>query len=178
MGENWSDYRNAGNAYRNYSAPGAQEFEFEFGDDPSDFFNQSGFSDFFESFFGRGARSRRPGFQSRSNFHTPGSDIAGEIPLTLQEAHNGTKRIVDVGGEKIRVTIHPDAYDGLQLKVKGKGERGLSGRAGNLYLTLRVQEHPVFKRKGNDLYMDIPVDLFTKWLVENRKSPRSPESCN
>nr|WP_262899470.1 J domain-containing protein [Chryseosolibacter histidini] len=85
--------------------------------------------------------------------------------MTLQEAYDGTKRIVDINGEKIRVSIKPGAYDGLQLKVKGKGEqRATGGRSGNLYLTVRVQEHEVFRRDGDDLYMELSVDLFTALL--------------
>ena len=164
LGENWRNFQESNNARHRRSGPGGQQYYYDFGGDPSEFFNSSGgFSDFFESFFGRGAK-QHAGFASDSDFTHPGGDLAGELLLTLQEAYDGTKRVVDVNGEKIRVTIKPGAYDGLQLKVKGKGEKGASGGAGNLYLTVRIQDHPVFKRKGDDLYMDMPVDLFTALL--------------
>jgi curved DNA-binding protein len=165
LGENWRNFQEPNNARQRRSTHGGQQYHYEFGGDPSEFFNsQGGFSDFFESFFGRGAKHEHAGFASDFDFAQPGGDLAGELLLTLQEAYDGTKRVVDVNGEKIRVTIKPGAYDGLQLKVKGKGEKGASGGAGNLYLTVRIQDHPVFKRKGDDLYMDMPVDLFTALL--------------
>lgn len=165
LGENWRNFQGSNRARNQYSTPGEQQYHYEFGGDPSEFFNQSGFSDFFESFFGRGSGNRRAGFASDFDFATPGRDLAGELLLTLQEAYDGTKRIVDINGEKIRVSIKPGAYDGLQLKVKGKGEQSATGgRAGNLYLTVRVQEHKVFRRDGDDLYMEMPVDLFAALL--------------
>jgi curved DNA-binding protein len=165
MGENWRNFQESNNGHQRRSAAGGQQYHYEFGGDPSEFFNSSGgFSDFFESFFGRGAQNRHTGFASDFDFTEPGGDLAGELMLTLQEAYDGTKRVVDINGEKIRVTIKPGAYDGLQLKVKGKGEKSATGRSGNLYLTIRLQDHQVFKRKGDDLYMEILVDLFTALL--------------
>jgi len=102
---------------------GGQRYHYDFGDDPSEIFNQPEFSDFFHSFFGRSARNRRVGFTP-----DPGSDLAAELLLTLQEAFDGTKRIVEINSEKIRVSIKAGAYDGLQLRVKGKGEQSSTGR--------------------------------------------------
>jgi curved DNA-binding protein len=165
LGENWRSFQNNGGARHGNSNPRGQQYHYEFDGDPSQFFGQSDFSEFFESFFGRSAKQNRSsGDESDFGFSNVGTDLAGEIPITLQEAYDGTKRIVDIDGEKIRVTIKPGAFDGLQLKVKGKGEKSPSGRAGNLYLTIRVADHPVFKRKGDDLYMDVPVDVFTAML--------------
>jgi len=178
LGANWKQYQQAGynpgaGRQRARSGPGGQHF-YEFEGDPSDFFGSgSGFSDFFESFFG-GGRSGQ-GFQGAGGFggfndfggfadHSPGSDLAGEISISLNEAYTGAERIVDLGSEKLKVKIKPGAYDGLKLRIKGKGEKGRSGQSGNLYLTIRVQHHPVYKRKGDDLYMDVPIDLFTALL--------------
>lgn len=162
IGENWSSYQHAGNARR--GAPGGQYQYDVFEGDPSEMFGESGFSDFFESFFRRGSQRSGAGFASDFESGRAGADLAGEIPLTLEEAYAGAQRIIDVDGKKIRVTIQPGAYDGLQLKVKGKGEKGMAGKAGNLYLTIRVEEHPRFRRKGDDLYTEVPVDVFTALL--------------
>src|SRR5690606_3500006 len=94
----------------------------------------------------------------------PGSDLASEITLSLQEAYSGTERIVNLGAEKIKVKIKPGAYDGLRLRVKGKGEKGRSGNAGNLYISIKVQPNPMYERKGDDLYMQVPIDIFTALL--------------
>jgi curved DNA-binding protein len=67
-------------------------------------------------------------------------------------------------GEKIKLKIKPGAYSGLKLRAKGKGEKGRGGKGGNLYITINVSPHPVYERKGNDLHMNMPVDLFTALL--------------
>ncbi|MCH5685492.1 hypothetical protein LWM68_15255 [Niabella sp. W65] len=60
--------------------------------------------------------------------------------------------------------MKPGAYSGLKLRAKGKGEKGRGGKAGNLYITINVSPHPDYERKGNDLHMNMPVDLFTALL--------------
>lgn len=163
LGANWRNFQEAGSSYQ--GKPGsADQYHYEFEGDPSEFFNRAEFSDIFDSFFGRSSQQGHTDFESGFTSGRPGGDLAGEISITLQEAYTGTQRIVDLNGEKIRVTIKPGAYDGLQLKVKGKGAKGTSGRAGNLYLTIRVKEHSDLKRKGDDLSMLVPVDLFTLLL--------------
>jgi len=67
------------------------------------------------------------------------------------------------------VKIKPGAYDGLKLRIKGKGQKGMTGTSGNLYLTINVQPHPVYERKGDNLFMEVPVDLFTALLGGKQK---------
>lgn len=177
LGSNWKQYRDAGydpstaggRARYSQGAPGGQYY-YEFEGDPSEFFGggSSGFSDFFESLFGRGTRQGK-GFSGTGGFSgfgadIPGNDLAGEITISLQEAYTGTERIIDIGGEKIKLKIKPGAYSGLKLLAKGKGEKAQGGKAGNLYITINVSPHPDYERKGNDLYMNMPVDLFTALL--------------
>jgi curved DNA-binding protein len=166
LGANWKQYQNydfGGNAGGSRTRPGG--FHYEFQGDSSDFFGGSGYSDFFDAFFGRSAGGRESGFTGSSfGFDKPGSDLQGEIVLSLEEAYNGAERIVNLGQEKIKVKIKPGAYDGLQLKVKSKGEKGPSGAAGDLYLNVKVQEDSILSRKENDLYMDAPLDMFTAML--------------
>ena len=177
LGSNWKQYRDAGydpstaggRARYSQGAPGGQYY-YEFEGDPSEFFGggSSGFSDFFESFFGRGTRQGK-GFSGTGGFSgfgadIPGNDLAAEITISLQEAYTGTERIIDIGGEKIKLKIKPGAYSGLKLLAKGKGEKAQGGKAGNLYITINVSPHPVYERKGNDLHMNMPVDLFTALL--------------
>lgn len=172
LGANWKQYRqggfNSGGGRKAYSqqGPGGQYY-YEFGGDASDFFGGGGFSEFFESFFGRGRK--RNGFSDAQGFENfkndfPGGDLSGDVVITLYEAYHGTERILDLGSEKIKVKIKPGSYDGLKLRVKGKGEKGSYGKAGNLYLTIRVKKHDLYERRGNDLYMQVPVDLFTALL--------------
>ena len=161
LGSNWKQYENAG-----YGASGASGFSRDrrsyrgFNADPEDIFGEATFSDFFESFFGSMGGRQEAGDYS-FGYDSPVADLAGDIPINLQEAYNGTERIVDLGGEKIKVKIKPGAYDGLKLKVKGKGTKGRNGSRGDLYLTVKVSSLPGYERKGDDLYMDQPLDVFT-----------------
>ena len=65
-----------------------------------------------------------------------------------------------LGTEKIRVKIPQGVSDGSRLRVAGKGEPGMNGgQPGDLYLIIRVKSHPVLTRKGDNLYMEVPVTV-------------------
>ena len=163
LGANWKQYQDAGHSQGPFGgATGGRTYSYGRGND-SDYFDPSGFSDFFESFFGRG-RSQRDPFSSGDSFEFPPTDLTGEITISLEEAHHGTERIVDLGGEKIKIKIKSGAYDGLTLRAKGKGQKSASGKAGDLHLTIKVQPHHLYDRRGDDLHMEAPVDLFTALL--------------
>lgn len=162
LGANWKQYQHAG---YDQGAYGGGRRTYSYGDrDDSEFFDGSGFSDFFESFFGRGSRRGQGPFGNAGDFDFPPGDLTGEISISLDEAYRGTERIVDLGGEKIKIKIKPGAYDGLTLRAKGKGQKSASGKAGDLHLTIKVLPHPRYERKENDLHMEAPIDLFTALL--------------
>ena len=162
LGANWKQYQDAGYSQGPFGGhTGRRTYTYGEGKD-SDYFDSSGFSDFFESFFG-GGRDRRSPFGA-SDFDFPPGDLTGEIAISLEEAYNGTERIVDLGGEKIKIKIKPGAYDGLTLRAKGKGQKSPTGKAGNLHLTIKLQDHHLYQRRGDDLHMEAPVDLFTALL--------------
>jgi curved DNA-binding protein len=177
LGANWKQYQESGfNGFQGAGGQGGHPgggYYYTFEGDPSDLFG-GGFSDFFEAFFGgsggfpggrtAGRSSRNTGFGRGFDAGIPGSDLEGDLHISLQEAYHGTSRIVKIGDEKIRVKIKPGAYDGLKMRVRGKGGKGRGGRAGDLYLTVRVEKDPVFERKGDDLYVELPVDLYTALL--------------
>jgi molecular chaperone DnaJ len=65
-----------------------------------------------------------------------------------------------LGTEKVRVKIPSGVKEGSKVRVAGKGEPGLNGgKPGDLYLIIHVKPHPLLKREGDDLYMDIPVTV-------------------
>ncbi|NMM49968.1 DnaJ C-terminal domain-containing protein [Marinigracilibium pacificum] len=165
LGKNWKQYQNAGydpNAARGPFGQGG--FNYQYQGDPSEFFGGGGFSDFFEAFFGGGRRSgrRQSGFGGANDI--PGNDLSGELSISLYEAYHGTERIVNIGPEKIKVKIKPGAYDGLKLRIKGKGQPGPTGKRGNVLLKVNVSEQKGYDRKGDDLYMDQEIDVFTLLL--------------
>lgn len=163
LGSNWKKYED-GTYERSQANRGRSYYQ----GNPEDLFGGgNGFSDFFESFFGSmGEGSRRGGSQRdySSAFDMPGADLTGNIPISLQEAYEGTERIIDLGKEKIKVKIKPGAYEGLKLKIKGKGAKSRNGTPGDLYLTVNVLPDKLYKRNGDDLYLDQPLDVFTALL--------------
>lgn len=162
LGANWKQYENAGydpGPFGRSSRGRASSY----GSGDSDFFNGSGFSDFFESFFG-GASQRGARPFGNMDFEFPPGDLTGEISITPEEAYHGTERIVDLGGEKIKIKIKPGAYDGLTLRARGKGQKSATGKTGDLHLSIKVASDRRYERKGDDLHMEAPMDMFTALL--------------
>ncbi len=88
-----------------------------------------------------------------------GEDLQVEMPITLHEMASGTEKLLSFTRngqvEKVSVKIPPGTLPGKKLRIAGKGQPGvMGGPAGDLFIKLREQEHPVFKREGNDLYVD------------------------
>ncbi len=120
--------------------------------------DETGFSDFFESIFGFGD-SRRSSVQMK------GEDYSAETTITLEEAFQGTSRQVTLANQKLNLKLKPGIPDGQVLKMKEKGGPGSNGGpAGDLYITVHISPHPKYERKGNDLYADEPLDVFTAIL--------------
>ena len=116
------------------------------------------FSDFFESIFGFGD-------SRRSSVKMKGEDVQAETTLTLEEAYHGTSRQVTLGPQKLNLKLKPGIADGQVLKMKEKGGPGLNGGpAGDLYITIRVAPNAKYERKGDDLYAEEPLDMFTAIL--------------
>ena len=90
-----------------------------------------------------------------------GTDVSGELTITLDEAYHGTTKRLSIEGdsgvESIDVRIPPGVKAGSKIRVSGKGERLQGSSAGDLYLSVRMQAHPVYKTKDDDLYVDVPV---------------------
>jgi curved DNA-binding protein len=160
LGSDWKKYEHASGEGARGNGRGTHTHQ----GDPSDFFGGSGFSDFFESFFGGSTRGGSRRWSQDFDFETPANDLSGEIPISLYEAYHGAERVIDLQGEKIKVKIKPGAYEGLQLRVKGKGQRTSSGKAGDLYLNVHVNHDENIQLKGNDLHAEQDIDIFTTML--------------
>lgn len=62
--------------------------------------------------------------------------------------------------ERITVQVPPGVADGARLRVPGKGNAGLrGGPAGDLYITAAVETHPLFRRDGDDLTLEVPIGV-------------------
>ncbi len=90
-----------------------------------------------------------------------GQDYNAELYLSMQEAFEGAKKTVGIDGKNLRITIHPGVEDGQTIRLKGSGDPGIQGgENGDLYITLRITPDPRYTRKGNDLFMDVPISLY------------------
>lgn len=175
LGANWKNYQHAG--YDRGPFARRTDGRRYYDEGPDDFFGGSGFSDFFESFFGQHRHRRTAPFET-TEFDFAPADLTGDVSITLEEAYHGTERIVDLGGEKIKIRIRPGAYDGLTLRVRGKGQKSASGKAGDLHLHVRVANHHLFERRGDDLHLEMPVDLFTALLGGKLQVPTLSGNIN
>lgn len=123
-------------------------------------FGGGDFSDFFESMFGGGGRS-----SGRSSVKYKGQDFNASFSISLRDAYTTHKQTLTINDKKIRITIPAGIADEQIIKLKGLGAAGVNGGpAGDLYLTISVQEDPVFKRLHNDLYLQQDIDLYTAVL--------------
>ncbi len=96
----------------------------------------------------------------------PECDGEGKKPEQRCAACKGGGR--EIGPEKISLNIPPGVSDGEMLKIRGKGERGIrDGNAGDLYATIHVKKHPVFKREGDDIFITQSIP-FTKAVLGGR----------
>ncbi|NOZ48933.1 MAG: J domain-containing protein [Chloroflexi bacterium] len=125
---------------------------------------RGGFSDFFESLFGRGGSDpfARQGARSpRRPQAVPGRDIEHPLEITLDEAYHGTSRILQLDGERLEVKVPRGVKTGSRVRVSGKGAPSpTSGQRGHLYLRISVLPHPQFQRDGDHLRMKLPVDVY------------------
>lgn len=115
--------------------------------------------------FGGGARGRRGG--GRAGF--PGQDVEATLELDFLEAARGGEKRISLarptpdGGsttETVTVRIPPGVADGGHIRLPGKGGPGMGGGpAGDLHARVRVRPHPVFRREGRDLHLELPVTV-------------------
>lgn len=130
-------------------------------------FGGSGFSDFFEQFFGGGfdrrAQQKRSSRQKRQS--TQAHNLKGDIYISLEDAFHGTKRILNVNDERLRVSIPKGIKDKQTLRMRGKGQEDpYTGKRGDILLTIHVNPHRFIERKGDDLYTTATMDIFTATL--------------
>ncbi len=87
-------------------------------------------------------------------------DAEATISLSFAEAFRGCERTLAVNDERVQVRIPPGVRSGSRLRLKGKGNlQPGTGRRGDLYLNLQLQDHPVWKLEGDQLRADLPLSL-------------------
>jgi molecular chaperone DnaJ len=119
---------------------------------------------------GRGVQSRDQGFFALS---TPCSGCGGEgriieKPCSVCGGNGRVRR-----NRQVKVRIPAGAKDGMKVRIPGRGSAGRrGGPAGDLYVVTRVEEHPVFKRRGDDFVVEVPVSFVEAVLGAQIEVPR------
>lgn len=113
-----------------------------------------------EMFGGRGGGSgggRRGGRGGR--FASRGADVRGRLEIDLEESiAGGARRIEFSDGRALDVTIPKGAIEGQILRLKGQGAPGPAG-PGDAFIELAIRPHPIYRRDGDSLIMDLPVSV-------------------
>ncbi|MDB6092638.1 MAG: hypothetical protein JWM32_200 [Verrucomicrobia bacterium] len=153
LGPGWQADQSAGpRASRGRSRTRGAPADFEFGG--------TGFSDFFESFFGSGGGG--------AGFSQDGSDAEADLLVTLEEALRGSTRRITLrrsseghGMGQIhtyQVRIPAGVHEGQRIRLAGQGSAGAGGgAAGDLFLKVRLARHPDLVVEGSDLYYELPL---------------------
>lgn len=127
--------------------PGAESFQDIFGDVFGDIFNQ-------RSHAGRPRRAQK------------GADLRYSLNVSFEEAATGCEKVISFmrqrGGReepaKLSVTVPAGVKDSQRLKLSQEGDTPLTGgSAGDLYVIIHLDEHPIFKRHENDVTLDLPI---------------------
>jgi curved DNA-binding protein len=123
----------------------------------ADGFEGDDFSDFFSSMFGGGG--------SRSKAKYRGQDYNSQLQLSLRDVYTTHQQTMNINEKTVRITIPAGVENGQSIKLKGYGAPGANGGpSGDLYLTFAISNDPRFKRKGNDLYLNEDLELYTAVL--------------
>jgi curved DNA-binding protein len=135
----------------------------------------AGFSDFFESLFGRATADQRHR-PSRSAWAGPmrGEDQQARIQIALEDAYTGGKQTITLQSaptvgrvqaepvaRTLNIKIPKGVKEGQRIRLVGQGGMGIRGGAnGDLYLEVHYKPHRLFRAEGSDIYLELPV---TPW---------------
>ncbi len=123
-------------------------------------FNDSDFSDFFSSMFGQHSST-----DERRQTKFRGNDYNAELHLHLKDAYTTHQQTLTVNGKNVRITIPAGVENGQKIKLNGYGSPGINGGPnGDLYITFVIAEDKRYHRKGNDIYINEDIDLYTAIL--------------
>jgi len=140
-----------------------------------DLFRDLGFGggDIFSMIFGRQAgrtgRQRSQAYDfgdyiTREQQPPKNVDLNYELEIPFMDAVRGTEKRISFatqqGTEEVNIKIPRGISTGKKLRLQGKGNRDpRTGRVGDLYITVKVGDHPVFKRAGNDIHITKEIGL-------------------
>ncbi|WP_402468682.1 DnaJ C-terminal domain-containing protein [Isoptericola aurantiacus] len=116
----------------------------------------AGFEDILGSMFGMGGGGRQAGFGGPQR--QKGADVETKATLPFRAAVEGTTVELTVDGRSMTARIPAGVHDGQKIRLRGKGRPGMNGGpAGDLFIAIHVEPHPVFSIDGLNLRMTLPV---------------------
>ena len=118
--------------------------------------SSGGFSDFFESMFGgsfqQGTHQQGTHQQRYQQRHKPANELM-KLYVDLEDVYTGkNKRVRLPNGSSVEVKIPKGIEEGKKIRLSGKASTG-----GDLHLQIELNRHPVFKREGKDIYLDLRI---------------------
>jgi len=181
--------------WRKAGDPGGKNYQYTYSS--QDF---TGFEDIFKDIFGFGGdpRARRStggrsggGFRdifSQATREKPvkGKDLEYQIEIDFNTAIKGGVRDItisrqklnNVNTEKLSVKIPPGVSTGSRIRVQGKGESSGRGDQGDLFLRIKVKPHPIFKRRGDDIHLELPITFYEAALGKQVDIPTIDGTAN
>lgn len=135
------------------------------------------FGDVFSEIFGN---SRGPGTGPRGRRQqAKGTDLRYTLNISFEESALGCEKVISFirqrGGKddsaKLSVNVPAGVKEGQRLKLAGEGDAPPGGTAGDLYVIVNIQEHPLFKRNENDVILDLPIMYTDAILGTNIEVP-------
>ena len=162
-GENWEHADDFERAARSRGRPGGGGYYYSSsGGGPSiDLGEDVDLGDVLGGIFGGRRGSARPPRRA--------PDIEQPVDVTLEEAFNGTTRMLLVEGDhgeqrRLEVKIPAGVDNGSRVRMAGEGRAGFNGQRSDLYLVVSLRPNDRFERKGDDLHTDVDVPLTTAVL--------------
>lgn len=161
-------YRSGANARGGYAGGGGFQGGGFPGGFPGGFSGETDFESILSEMFGQ---TRRGGGR-RAAGPRAGGDVQAGLEVNLIDAVLGAERTIMLNGKRLSVKIPPGVETGSKIRLAGQGEPGdRGGPPGDLFLELTVLEHPLVRREGADLYLDLPVTVREAALGGELKVP-------
>jgi len=167
FGQNWKQGQG-------FEPPPGWEFHQQHGGGQQQGFHEADFSDFFSELFG--GTGRQGGFhRGGRTVKQRGQDQRSKIAINIQEAYNGTSRLLNLReptvnpqtgqisyqSKQLNVKIPAGVTQGQQIRLTGQGAPGIGGAPnGDLYLEIEIMPDKIYKLEGRDIYLNLPI---TPW---------------
>jgi len=113
-------------------------------------YNVKNFSSFFKNFFSKSNKNK-------------GKDRTLKLSIPFEESYLGSKRIITIDNKQYRIAVKPGIEQDQLLKIPGLGfkDSNPNNPSGDLYLRINILPHSILTRTGNDLNIELSVNIYT-----------------